>query len=353
MKILVIFPGFNVGGGMTSVVKSFLEKQTENEIDVEFIETYHDSAKIKSLVKFITAFFKMLFSIIFTKYDLVHIHTASKGSFYRKSIFCLLAKFFNIPIVLHMHGGGFKEFYLNKNFIVQAYINFIFQHSIDELIVLSSIWHDWFNGTFNLKKKPKTLKNSVNITCGNKVITTTKNNFKCIFVGRLVKEKGIDDLLAATVNLSSNTGLSIELIGDGEINKYKSIVNDLSLNDKVSFSGWLSNKDSIEKIKQADVLVLPSYKEGLPMVILEAMACKTAIISTNVGGIPNVISNNVNGLLFTPGRIDELERAVNELMTNNELYERIVENAYKDYLNEYQLDAVFPQLIKIYKGVLK
>lgn len=352
MKILVIFPGFHVRGGMKTVVKSFLEKQAENKVEAMYVETYSYKTVLHVLFVFYIAILKALIILLFKKCDLMHIHSASKGSFYRKSLFCLLANTFAIPVVFHMHGGGFKEFYSGVSMLEAKYIRYILNRKIDRLIVLSHTWNTWFNDNFNLKNPPTTLNNSVNIqhheNQGSHI-----SLFNCVYVGRLVKDKGIDDLIQAVYEAEFKDCIHIGFIGDGELDYYKKLTEVLNLQSYITFYGWLPQFESIEKIKCADALILPSYKEGLPMVIIEAMACKTAVVATNVGGIPDVIINEKNGLLFFPGDTYQLKSCLSRLLKKDDFYRDIVDNAYQCYLDDYQLDMIFPQLLNIYASVKK
>ena len=89
--------------------------------------------------------------------------------------------------------------------------------------------------------------------------------------------------------------------GDGEISRVKKIVNEKKLKKYIKVLGWI-DKDKKEKyLRECSIFILPSYNEGMPMSIIEAMAYKNAVISTNVGGIPQVIDNNKNGILIEQG----------------------------------------------------
>ncbi|NVC63219.1 glycosyltransferase family 4 protein [Vibrio sp. 05-20-BW147] len=348
MNVLVVFPGFRVNGGMTTVVKSFEHEAKKNDINTFFLETYSDKSKLLALFYFIYAVFKSLYYFIFCKVDLVHIHSASKGSFYRKSIFCLLSGIFKVPVLVHMHGGGFKEFYASVNRIALVYINFIFKRKVDYLVVLTESWKKWFDTKLVLKNPAVVLSNAVNVSVDSRKSRTNKVS-KFVFVGRVVEDKGISDLLYAFAKIKVSNNTIVEFVGDGDLNKYKELAENLGFTDKVLFSGWLSRSETIERICSSDALILPSYKEGLPMVILEAMACKTAVLATNVGGIPDVIYDGVNGLLVNPGNIDLLAETIDRLVNQEGLHSTLVDNAYQDYLDKYSLDVVFIQLISIYK----
>ena len=129
------------------------------------------------------------------------------------------------------------------------------------------------------------------------------------------------------------------------------LVNDLKLEDRIFFTG--TQKEPLPFYQQADIIAMPSYAEGLPLVLLEAMACKAAIVATEIGGITDVIvkksSGKIheisfciceNGILVLPGDIEGLTNALEELIQNHKLREELTQRAYETVLKSYSLDKV-------------
>lgn len=146
---------------------------------------------------------------------------------------------------------------------------------------------------------------------------------RLILVGRLSPEKGIGGLLEA---LAACTGKRPQLVivGDGPMRgELDRMVERLGLRNHVTFLGRLPERQTLEQIAQSDILVLPSFMEGLPIVLMEAMALGKAVIATRVAGIPELISDGENGLLFTPSKWDELAIKITVLASDRELRERL------------------------------
>jgi glycosyltransferase involved in cell wall biosynthesis len=129
------------------------------------------------------------------------------------------------------------------------------------------------------------------------------------------------------------------------------IVNDLKLEDRIFFTG--TQKETLPFYQQADIIAMPSYAEGLPLVLLEAMACKSAIVATAIGGITDVIIKKdpgeipkncfcicENGILVLPGDIEGLTNALEQLIQNRQLREELSQKAYETILESYTLDKV-------------
>jgi colanic acid/amylovoran biosynthesis glycosyltransferase len=149
---------------------------------------------------------------------------------------------------------------------------------------------------------------------------------RLIAVGRLSPEKGQAGLLEAFATVSrDHADLELLLVGDGpEAARLHAIAGTLGISERVRFSGRLSEPDTLREIAAADILVLPSFMEGLPIVLMEAMAMGTAVIASRVAGIPELVEDGKSGLLFTPSNWDELAACLRRLADDDGLRERLV-----------------------------
>ena len=141
------------------------------------------------------------------------------------------------------------------------------------------------------------------------------------------------------------------LIGDGE---YKPVINELvqklGLSEHVQFMGF--RRDIPEQLKQLDVFVLPSLSEGLPMVILEAMAASVPIVASSVGGIPEVIKNNVNGILVKPGDSESLARGIQSLFASREKREKLAREARNFVEKKFSITTLIKSFEEIFTEYL-
>ena len=102
----------------------------------------------------------------------------------------------------------------------------------------------------------------------------------------------------------------------------------------------------------SQIFILPSYYEGLPMVLLESMSYKNAVISTGVGGIPDLIKNKYNGILIKSGNVEELQEAIITLFKNKKLLDKLQNNAFKTIMNKYDWEKGSIYIDKFYKKVI-
>lgn len=149
---------------------------------------------------------------------------------------------------------------------------------------------------------------------------------RLIAVGRLSPEKGQAGLLEAFATVSrDHADLELVLVGDGpEAARLHALAGSLGISERVRFSGRLSEPDTLREIADADILVLPSFMEGLPIVLMEAMAMGTAVIASRVAGIPELVEDGKSGLLFTPSNWNELAACMRRLADDDGLRERLV-----------------------------
>lgn len=138
---------------------------------------------------------------------------------------------------------------------------------------------------------------------------------KIVSVARLSPIKGMSYLIKAMVRMKD---ASLVVIGDGpERKRLEMLSRNLGLSDRVSFTGWLSDRSRIvDHLRQATVFVLPSLSEGLPRVLIEAMACGLPVVATNVGGIPEVVRDGTNGLLVPPRDEKALSKAIEHVLND-------------------------------------
>lgn len=129
------------------------------------------------------------------------------------------------------------------------------------------------------------------------------------------------------------------------------MISKYGLNDIVSFEGWVSGDKKINLLNKVDAYILPSYHEGLPISILEAMSYSLPIISTNVGGIPEILKNGENGFIITPGDKDAIYRAILELMNNEKLRMDMGKASYSK-VQEHMPGFVERQLNDLYRSLL-
>ena len=300
MKILMLGPARTVKGGMTSVVDNYFNYGLNQKVDLKYIETINDKNKFLKALKEIKGKIEFLTNV--KKYDIIHIHMASRRSTFRKGKYVRIAKKFNKKVILHIHGAEYKIFFNECNEKQKKYVIKTLNLA-DKIIVLSEEWKEYFSKLVN-PQKIVVIYNSIVLPEDLKKDLETQN---LLFLGRFGKRKGIYDLIEVVSKLIVNyPNLKLYAGGDGEIEKVETMIKNKNMEKNVQLLGWATGKEKERILKDASFYVLPSYNEGMPMSLIEGMAYKNVCISTDVGGIPKVINNNVNGVIIKPGDKEKL-----------------------------------------------
>ena len=181
------------------------------------------------------------------------------------------------------------------------------------------------------------------------------NAKRLVCVGRLSPEKGQAGLLRAIADLGArHDGVELRLVGDGpERAELEALASELELGNRVSFAGRLSEDETLAEIARSDMLVLPSFMEGLPIVLMEAMALGVPVVASRVAGIPELVEDGAGGLLFAPSDWAGLAACIEQLLTDEQLHEALAEHARQKVAAEFDvkksaelLSALFSQARK-------
>lgn len=179
-----------------------------------------------------------------------------------------------------------------------------------------------------------------------------KDKFIISFIGRLISGKGVSDLISALENISYDFVLFV--IGGGpERKNLEALAKKLNLQNKIIFFGYQKFEDAISIIKISDAVVNPSYTEGLPTSVIEAALCRKAIVATNVGGTPEIITDNKNGFLIEPKNIGLLKEKLEVLANDKLLREKFGASARDQAVNKFNWEKSTEEYLKIFNEMEK
>ena len=347
-KIVMLSTSMDSAGGIAAVVSVYRDENLFKDCSIEHISTHVYGSKARKLYTLITALFRFLFLLISDSVAAVHAHTASRSSFWRKFIFFYIARIFRKPYLFHLHGGGFNKFYWHESGIVtRSMIKYVLDRS-HTIIVLSQRW--------KIDISKITSNRNVLVVYNPVFLPELSNDVKIehsiLYLGFIDKQKGIYDLLLAMKKVFSQYP-DIKLLagGTGEVEKVKVLVDELGLNNNVKFLGWIEGDEKGGYLSQAQLFILVSYYEGLPMSLLEAMSYELPVITTPVGGIPEVVDDGLEGFIVQPGDVEAIAEALTKLLSSTELRKRMGKAGRKRIESGYTPSVVFPVLKSIYKKI--
>lgn len=343
-KVLMIGPDRSVHGGISGVVNNYYEAGLDRRIDLYYIGTMVEGTAVRKLLQAIKAFFAFLLKL--PHYRIVHVNMASDTSFYRKSVFIWTAKLFRKKLVIHQHGGNFPEFYeKDLGSAGKNYVKSVLSMG-DVFLVLGTAWKDFF-GEIIGRDRITVLPNAIKMPAS---YQKQYGVHKLLFLGRLCREKGIGELLSVMPELQRRfPDVKLYLGGIWENESLKKRM--LSMGDCVTDLGWVSGSDKQRILRECDILVMPSYFEGQPVSILEAMANACGIVASDTGGIPDMIVDGQTGLLVPPKDAKALEKGILRLLEDSGLCRTLGENARQKAEAEFSMENNIKRLLTVYETV--
>ena len=345
MNVVMIGADRSVHGGVSAVVNNYYKAGLDKKVNLRYIGTMVDGSKFRKLLRAFSSYLRFLAAL--PQMDILHVNMAADASFYRKKIFIDTAAFFHKKILIHEQGGDFQSFYYDKNSengrrVIRKTLN-----KSQLFVVLSQEWAEFFKPIVN-KEKIVILENAVLIPPDSK---TSYDDHNILFLGRLCKEKGISELLDA-VSAASQKYPDIRLFLGGiwEDNNLKKKA--AALKKHVKYLGWIDDKQKELYMEKCSIFVLPTYFEGQPISLLEAMAKVMAVIGTAVGGIPQIVTNNQDGILINPKNTQTLSESICKLLDDTEMKKRYGINARARIIQNYNMSERVNGLVAIYKKML-
>lgn len=279
----------------------------------------------------------------------LHVHMAERLSVPRKGALIMMARLLGVPVILHLHAAQMEQFYAGRGRFLQAGIRYIFSLP-DAVIVLGERARKFVVEQLHVPAaKVDVLINGVPGPAIAPVRTAPEGPLHLVFLGNLTERKGVSDLLAALATPQVRArSWHATFAGGGDVDSYRAKAAALQLDDRISFPGWMSQEQARLLVSQADTLILPSYDEGLPLVILEALAHAVPVICTPVGEIPQVLQHGETAYFVEAGNVEQLSGAVLAVLDDAQLRQRLSIAGRLLYERVLSIDVFCRNLMVIY-----
>lgn len=342
-KVLVVATSRKTRGGITSVVKAHESGAQWSKYHCRWIQTHVDKGFLWKLIYAVRGFAEFL--VFLPSADIVHIHVSEPPSAMRKLFFFRPAKWLRKKIVVHFHSfspdttinGPHSKLY--RELFCEA----------DIVVVLSNYWKEVVDDKFHIGDRIKVIYNPCpTITYTQKF----KKTNSVLYAGTLNQRKGYADLIRAFAKVApKHPDWKITLAGNGEIDQARTLANELGIDSQVKLLGWVNRENKDKAYKQASVFCLPSYAEGFPMALLDAWAYGLPVITTPVGGIPDVAVDGENMLLFHPGDINTLAEKLDLIMSDEALRGKLSASSARMAAEKFNLNTIATQVAEIYESL--
>lgn len=342
-------------GGITTLTDAILRSELQTDYRFHYIASQaEDYSKPRKMIIALSAFVHFAVRVLLDRPNLAYVHIGSNASLYRESGFIILAKLFRTRVLTHFHAGDLDQYYFKQNAVGRAFIRWALGRS-DRIIAVSDA----------SARALRELEDSLNISVVANAIDTSlfgtrsprrqENKIvRLLFVGAAGKLKGERDLIQALGLLKARRDLELRVsfIGHGT-EDLTQLCDEEGIAGMVEHLGPVSMSKRVKYFEDADIFVLPTYAEAMPISVIEAMASGLAVITTPVGGIPELVSDGVDCSLFPPGDISALADTIARLAIDPEARETIGAQAQIKARQHWDIDNYVLRLAKEIKATIE
>ncbi len=339
-RVLVVATSRKTRGGITSVLALYELSEMWSRFHCKWVGTHRDGNVVRKLWYLTKGFAQYVVLLPF--YDIVHIHFSLHRSAKRKFPYFLLARLLGKKTIIHLHCGS----------QIDAIWSSVYQTMFEQCdcgIVLSESLKQKIEEHIGKSEKLRVVYNPCPIVA--KTTQYEKKN-QILFSGTLYEGKGYKDFISAFAKVADkHPDWKIILAGNGEVGQASSLAKESGIDNQVELLGWVNGESKDKAFKQASVFCLPSYAEGFPMAVLDAWAYGLPVITTPVGGIPDVAMDGENMLLFNPGDIETLAEKLDIIMSDESLRNKLSAASAKMAVEKFNLVTITAQVAEIYESL--
>ncbi|RIJ47606.1 glycosyltransferase family 1 protein [Maribellus luteus] len=352
LKILLITPNLNIPGGVTEFNKMLLHYSSLKIISFNLWGAGKKQNKVTKFFALILNIFRFTAIVIVSKANIVHLGPSlGSNSIKRDGIMCVIAKFFNKKVYLHWHGWNPDNEFLLEPPKLRFIQKTIFR--ANHITFLSSHFQSLFisKGYKNSSNVGNTFVDD-NLLKDFKLSSNSKSTVNILFLSTISKNKGIYLALDVFSSLADDHNITFTIAGSGpELENIKMQV-PKNLQNKIFFLGHVSGAKKVEAFNEADIYIFPSYYEGMPTSVLEAMAFGLPVVCSKVGAIPDFFENSKMGFIHDKNDIEAFKNSIKKLINDEALRNSIGRFNHK-FATEYflaskavaRIDADYKQLL--------
>lgn len=352
--VFLACPYGQVGGGMGSIMAYLVSLETDpgGRFELKRLESRGSGHIAASPFYLMAAIGRIFREAAAGRLAVVHLNLAERGSVYRKAALLAATKLAGGRVLLHLHAAQIVQFHSSLNRVGRLLLLRMFR-SADHCVVLGNVWERWVTETFKLEPgRVSVVYNGVPATRPVARTRPDDGKFRLLFVGNLLERKGVKDLLQAFASPALMArDIALTMAGGGPVDAYRQVATDLGIAQRVAFTGWVSQDDARSLMVNADALILPAYDEGLPLVILEALASRTPVICTPVGSIPEVLKHGDTALFVAPGDVASIVEAITALIDSPATCAELAANGEAIYRRLFTMDAFAQSIGSLYAAL--
>lgn len=358
--VLLLGPKLGAVSGVSAHLQTLMESRLAEQFVLEHFQIGSEGRRESRLARCLRLLHSPLSfaaAIRTHRPTLVHLNTSLVvGAFWRDALYMIVARLHGTRVLYQVHGGSLPGVFFGPSRLFKALLRRIL--ALPHAIVVLAQSELAAYRDFIPKQRVVLIPNAIDCApylALQRQPRAAGDPLELIFLGRLAREKGLYELLQGlAIVRNENIAVRLTIVGSGaEEAQLRRAVAELELEDAVSFAGAMFGAAKLQLLGAADVLMLPSYSEGLPCALLEGMAAGAAVIATGVGAIPDVVTPGLHGLLVPPRDATSIAAAIVTLATDRALLARMSAACRSRIAGAHSLDRLAHNFGEVYADLLE
>jgi glycosyltransferase involved in cell wall biosynthesis len=346
-------PGSAIFGGMVTSCRALLASTLPARVQLDLLDSTQFSNPLPSMavrcIRAASRFVRFVGRVESHRPDAVLLFVAVGASIIEKGAMAWYARLRGVPTLMFPRGASIIEACRTSAF-TRTWARASFRGA-DKIVCQGQQWQEFAIDVLGFARGDVVVLRNWTATrelleIGARRSARRELPVRLLFVGWLERAKGIFELLDACRKLRGERQFTLAIAGEGHASgEARARVARHGLTEVVRFLGWLQEEGLERALAEADVLVLPSWAEGLPNAMIEAMAARLAVVVSRVGAVPDVITDRCSGLLVVPRDPESLRRALAEIIDDADLRERLAAKGYEIAVREFGVEAAADTLV--------
>ena len=352
--ICMIVPDPLVHGGIAAVTSGYYGSRLEKDYRITYIQSYCDGSKKDKLLKACKAYRQFREVLQKDPPELVHVHSSFGPSFYRKLPFIEMASQAGIPVVNHIHGSAFDELYTNAGEAKKRLVRRVYG-KCSRMIVLTDHWKEVLSAAYP-KERMRVIPNYSVLHPETQDAAVQEERFQrqqVLYLGVLTEGKGMKEMPELIREVAAAyPKVCFVMGGVGDQALVTKGLSEQMVRENVVFPGWVRGAEKERLLQESMLFLLPSHMEAMPMSLLEAMGYGLPMVTTRIGGIPNLTGEGEQVRLCRVGDSKGMAEAVKEFLGSRETWLKGAAASYRRAGEEYSYDLHIDRIEKVYEEVL-
>jgi glycosyltransferase involved in cell wall biosynthesis len=353
LRVFFISSGGTASRGGMGRMALYLTQEFQRahpDVEVRVFDSYGPGRAALMPFYFVKCFVTVAILCLVRPPDVIHLNLAAHGSTVRKLLLMWLARAFRVPTLLHIHASKFIPFCeslgpRSRRLLVASLSR------ASCIVVIGDYWRRYIVETLGVPATIVTVIHNAVPLPERRAARTGGGLCRIVVLGLLGPRKGTPELLdALAAPAMRELPWEAVIAGNGDVEVSRQRAAALGLTDRVQIPGWVDAATAASLLAAADIFVLPSHNEGLPVSILEAMGASLPVVTTPVGAIPELVVAET-GILVAPGSVSQLAEALEALVKNPELRLQLGAAGRERVEQHFRIEATAERFVSIYRAL--